>query len=210
MPTWTDIGGFWVSAGGFALAIALAIVAWVQAAGAKGDAKIAKQQADAAKEQARAAEQIAEQARKQTAIAEAAAESARDQASAASAALDWETVPQLEVTAGPSYPSLDVNVEPAREVQTSTWQISNHGKATAIRLVVEMPFDPDGAIHGKQDFARMVGGQSYLLQSFRSSFPSFEEASQDGRPPVVTLKYVTPTGEQRNETKAVRYDPSLD
>lgn len=99
MPTWTDIGGFWVSAGGFALAIILAIIGWVQAHGAKEDAKIAKQQADAAQEQSKAAKKIADAAQRQTAAAESAAEAAQEQAEAAIAALNWETVSQLAVLA---------------------------------------------------------------------------------------------------------------
>jgi hypothetical protein len=202
MPTWTDIGGFWASVGGFALAIALAIVGWVQAHGAKADARVAKEQADAAK-------RIADEAQRQTAAAETAAKAAQEQAEATIAAFDWETVPQLEIVAGPAYQVLDLSVDPAVQRVTSTWRLRNTGKAAAIRLTARMDFDPDGTIHGPQTSEELLGGKTLLLHSYRGVLPSFEEASSNGEPPVVVVSYTTPTGEERTQVKRVIFNPHL-
>ncbi|ROS46169.1 hypothetical protein [Curtobacterium sp. PhB78] len=206
--SWTDTGGFIVALISLVLSIVVAVVGWVQIKSAKTDARAANEQANAAKSQAESAKSFAESAHKQTAIAEKAAESARKQASAAIAALEWETLPQLEVIAGPREELLDYTVDPPVPAETSTWRVRNIGKAEAIRLTVAMDFDPSGSIHGAQTIPQLSPGRNMLLQAYIGLFPSFEQASHDGAPPEVFLTYTTPTGEVRHETKRViRYDP---
>lgn len=204
MPTWTEIGGFWVGALGFALAIALAIVGWVQARGAKAEAKVAKEHADAAQEQATAAKKIAGEAKRQTAAAEAAAEAAQQQAEAAIAALHWETVPQLVVVATKRYNQSVIDGSVRRQVMTSDWFVVNTGKAAAIRLSVRLHFGSDTQISpGPNNFLRLDPGERSLLSLYGVPFPAFEDLLGAGYKPTARLKYDTPTGQPKDETVVV-------
>lgn len=196
MPTWTDIGGFWVSVCGFALAIALAIVGWVQAHRAKGDAKTAKEQANAAK-------MIAGEAKLQTAAAEAAAQAAQKQAAAAVAALDWETVPQLEVVSGFDYLSERDDGEVKRTILTSDWWVSNTGKAPAIRLKVSINLGTTARTVEAFSVDKLDGGKTSSLMPWGDAMPPFYQIRKEGFEPMAILTYTTPTGEERTVTKPV-------
>lgn len=197
MPTWTDIGGFWISAAGFIFSIIIAVVAWVQARGAKDDAKIAKEQADAAK-------RIADEAQRQTAAAEAAAEAARDQAEAAIAALDWETIPQMRVVASRKHNQMVIDGRARRRVDTSEWYVVNDGKAAALRLSVRLNFGTNAVVAlGPNSFAKLDGGQVQPLGMFNVPMPAFEDLVEAGHTPTARLIYDTPTGQKRDETKDV-------
>ncbi|WP_144800890.1 hypothetical protein [Curtobacterium sp. BH-2-1-1] len=204
MPSWTDIGGFWVSVGGFALAIVLAVVGWIQAHGAKEDAKVAKQHADAAQEQASTAKRIADEAQRQTAAAEAAAEAAREQAEAAVAALDWETIPQLQVVATERHRQWVISNRDRYEIQTSEWFVVNTGRAAAHRLSVRLDFGTNSVVTiGPNNFAQLPGGAEARLGMVNVPMPAFEDLTEAGHVPKARLKYDTPTGQPKDETKTV-------
>lgn len=193
MPTWTDIGGFWVSAGGFTLSIILAIVGWVQAHGARGDAKTAKDQANAAR-------RIADEAQRQTAAAEEAAEAARKQAAAAVAAFEWDTVPRLEVLANHDYMCETRTTKGYREdTLTSDWYVSNTGKAAAIRLEVTFDFGPNQIQLAPLTTPKLDGGSYWKVALYRVAMPPYDTIRSTGFSPSAKLRYTTPTGESRTE-----------
>jgi hypothetical protein len=197
MPTWTDTGGFILALISLGLAVALAIVGWVQVHDAKQDAKTAKDQADAAR-------RIADEAQRQTAAAEAAAIAAKDQAEAAVAALEWETIPQLEVVASKTYTTFGFQGSVRTTVSTSDWIVRNNGKAAAIRLTVELDFGTDSVIAiGPNSYTKLDADQSEKLGLFGVTMPPFEDLVKEGHTPMATLHYGTPTGEVKKESRPV-------
>lgn len=196
-PSWTDVVTTVFTVLGVIAALVVGIIGLVQARGAKKDAQTAKDQADAAK-------RIADEAQRQTAAAEAAADAAKDQAEAAIAALDWETVPQLSVVANQKHKQWVIDGRERRQIETSDWYVVNNGKADAHRLSVRLNFGSDTQITlGPNNFLKLDAGESRQLGLYGVDMPAFEDLTGAGYKPTARLKYDTPTGQPKDETKFV-------